>query len=75
MTTKIKLISPVLFSAGEFLNGAELAASTWVMSGDAGVTADRAAELERDGYADIVAVDGTQNVWPSCCSGGDHDHT
>jgi hypothetical protein len=35
MTTKIKLISPVLFSAGEFLNGAELAASTWVMTGEA----------------------------------------
>lgn len=74
MTTKIKLISPVLFSAGEFLNGAELAASTWVMTGEAEVADERASELERDGYADIVAVDGAAVVWPSCCAGGSHDH-
>ena len=74
MTTKIKLISPVLFTAGEFLNGAELAASTWVMTGEAEVADERASELERDGYADIVAVDGAAVVWPSCCAGGDHDH-
>jgi len=74
MTTKIKLISPILFSAGELLNGAELSAPTWVIGGEVDVTDARAAELERDGYADIVSVDGATVVWPSCCSGGEHDH-
>lgn len=74
MITKIKLISPVLFSTGEFLNGAELSAPTWVMSGEADVPDARASQLERDGYADIVSVDSAAVVWPSCCSGGDHDH-
>ncbi len=45
------------------------------MTGEAEVADERASELDRDGYADIVSVDGAAVVWPSCCSGGDHDHT
>lgn len=75
MTTKIKLIVPVLFAAGEYLNGSELSGAKWLMDGEVDVPDERAAELERDGYADIVSINGAAIVWPSCCAGGDHDHT
>lgn len=73
-TAKIKIISPVLFAAGEYLNGATLSAPAWVMRGEADVSAEKAAELERTGYVDIVSRGGVVEVWPSCCAGGPHDH-
>ncbi len=74
MTTKIKIISPVLFAAGESLDGEMLSASKWIMQGEAIVADDRATTLERDGYADIVSRDGEAVTWPSCCAGSSHDH-
>jgi len=74
MATKIKIISPVLFAAGEPLDGAVLLASKWVMAGEALVADDRATSLERDGYADILSRDGAAVTWASCCAGG-HAHT
>lgn len=74
MIAKIRLISPVLFTAGDALNGAVLSCDQWVMSGEVDVSADRAKCLERDGYADIVSIGNAPVVWPSCCAGGDHDH-
>lgn len=73
-TAEIKVNAPVYFSVGEALNGAVLTAPQWVRSGAATVSLAKAQSLERDGYADIVAIDGAPAVWPSCCSGG-HDHT
>lgn len=74
MSTKIKLIAPVLFSAGENLDGVELHAPRWVMSGEAEVADARALELERDGYADIVSINGSPAMWPSCCADSGHSH-
>lgn len=72
-TAQIKVTAPVYFAAGETLNGVALAAPQWVRSGAASVATEKAQALERDGYADILSVDGAPAVWPSCCSGG-HDH-
>ena len=72
-TAKINILAPVHFAAGEIVDGVALAAPRWAMSGDVEVTASRAQELERGGYAEIVAIGGESVVWPSCCSGC-HDH-
>jgi hypothetical protein len=69
-TAQIKISAPVYFAAGEHLNGATLVAPAWVRSGDATVELEKAQALERDGFADIVSIDGAANVWGACC--GDH---
>lgn len=70
---QIKVTAPVYFAAGETLNGMALKAPQWVNSGVATVDTEKARRLERDGYADILSVDGAAVVWSSCCSGA-HDH-
>ena len=58
MKAQINVSAPVLFSVGEYLNGAVLTAPQWVRSGAAEVDAAKAEALERDGYADIISKDG-----------------
>ena len=72
-TAQIKISAPVYFAAGEHLNGTTLAAPAWVRGGGATVEIQKAQALERDGFADIVSIDGEANVWGACCDGA-HDH-
>lgn len=72
-TAQIKISAPVYFAAGEHLNGATLTAPEWVRIGGATVEIQKAQALERDGFADIVSIDGEANVWGACCDGA-HDH-
>lgn len=73
MKAQINVSAPVLFSVGEYLNGAVLTAPQWVRSGAAEVDAAKAEALERDGYADIISKDGKPYTWAACCNGV-HDH-
>ena len=74
MTTQIKLSAPVYFAAGETLNGQTLAAAQWVRDGTASVSYEKAQALERDGFADILSIDGAPFLWAACCASGSHDH-
>lgn len=70
---QIRVSAPVLFVAGDYLNGATLTAPQWVRSGLAEVDASKAEALERQGYADIISREGQASVWGPCC-GGAHEH-
>lgn len=69
----VNVTAPVYFAAGEWLNGVVLTGSCWVRSGTAEVSAERAAELSTQGYADVLSVDGADITWGACC-GGAHEH-
>lgn len=72
--TKVEVISPVLFNKGESLNGIVIDKPEWVYSGSFEIDDEKAKELERAGYVDIISVNGADVVWESCCSGSNHTH-
>lgn len=69
----VQVAAPVYVPAGQYLNGAELAAPEWARKGTHTMEADFAQQQEAAGMLEIESIDGTTVVWASCC-GGDHNH-
>jgi len=63
-TAKVIVLHQILTSAG------------WVNPSPTPVSmpAGEARQFESTGKVDVLEVDGVAEVWPACCSGGDHSH-
>ena len=63
-TAKVVVLHQILTSAG------------WVSPSPVPVSmpTDEARQFESTGKVDVLEVDGVAEVWPACCSGGNHNH-
>ncbi len=69
----VQVAAPVYVPAGQYLNGAVLAAPEWARKGTHTMEAEFAHAQEAGGMLEVESIDGAPVVWVSCC-GGDHNH-
>lgn len=67
----VQVAAPVYVPAGQYLNGAVLAAPEWARKGTHTMDADFAQAQDAAGMLEIESIDGAQVLWATCC-GGDH---
>ena len=70
----VQVAAPVRVPAGQYLNGAVLAAPEWARKGTHTMEAEFAQKQDAAGMLEVESIDGAPVLWASCCTGGAHDH-
>jgi len=69
----VSVCAAIYVPAGQYLNGAVLAAPEWARKGTHTMEAEFAQKQDAAGMLEIESIDGAPVLWASCCT-GDHSH-